>query len=248
MSEVSTETTQVRPGRPRGLPKTGGRIKGISKNKPKVLTPVPTAVAAGVATAAGAAAPPGGNLTVSGARTREATHPGLKIRYEALANLREYERNANQHPPEQIALIERLLAKFGWTTPMGKASGMLIYGHARRQAALNLRDRGVAIPRNPDPDKGPVVDLSHLSTMDRRAYVIADNESARKAVIDREMLGSELTDMHDEDADYDLTFTGLDEDQIAGYLDDPADLPGPGGGDPDEAMVTCPNCQHEFAP
>lgn len=246
MSE-QIETTQVRGGRPRGIPKTGGRKKG-SRNRPKVPTLVPTAVATDVATAAGAAAPPGGNLIVTGARTREAAHPGLKIRYKLLDNLQEYERNANEHPPDQIALIERLLATVGWMRPLGEAGGVLIYGHGTRRAAMNLRDKGIAIPRNPDPNKGPVVDLSHLNAMERRAYRIADNESARKALTDKGVMSEELRDMLDANPDFDFSLTGYDEDQLAGFWSDDEDEQiGSGGGSPDETMVTCPACQHEFA-
>jgi site-specific DNA-methyltransferase (adenine-specific) len=219
--------------------KTGGRKIGSVDLRPRrnaratiVPTPVPTPVAAAVATAAGGAPPDGAPAIPMRAPAREATAPsGLKIRYESLDNLREYERNANEHPPAQIALIERLLAKFGWTTSMGKAGGVLIYGHARRQAAINLRDRGVVIPGNPDPNKGPVVDLSHLSKIDRRLYVIADNESARKSVTNADLLALEVQELGELGAD--LALTGLDDGQLSALRDteenkgntDPDDVP-----------------------
>lgn len=229
--------------------KTGGRIKGVSKNKPKVAPLVTTDVAAGAVAAGGGGAPAGGPAIPMRAPAREAaakTAPsGLKIRYELLDNLREYERNANEHPPAQIALIERLLAKFGWTTSMGKAGGVLIYGHARRQAALNLRDKGVAIPGNPDPNKGPVVDLSHLSKIDRRLYVIADNESARKSVTNAELLALEVQELGELGAD--LALTGLDDGQLSALRDDEGSGSGAGADDPDiNAKVCCPECGHEF--
>ncbi len=38
----------------------------------------------------------------------------------------------NKHTAEQITLLERVLAEFGWTNPMGMAGGVLVYGHTRR--------------------------------------------------------------------------------------------------------------------
>lgn len=186
-------------------------------------TSVDTSVEAG----AGAAPGSGPSLVASQARAKP---DGLKIRYKSLDNLQEYERNANEHPPAQIKLIERLMARCGWMTPMGEAGGVLIYGHARRQAALNLRDKGIPIPRNPDPNKGPVVDLSHLNAMERRAYRIADNESARKAVTDDVTLAEELEDMRLDDPDFDLSYTGLDDDRLDALFGEETEGEGGGSG------------------
>jgi hypothetical protein len=119
----------------------------------------------------------------------------LAIAYEPLDGLKPYERNARTHSVAQIKMIEKSLRRFGWTTPMAKADGVLIYGHARRQAAMNLRDQRIAIPMNDDPGSGPVVDLSHLSADERRAYVIADNQLAAAAGWDERVLGEELRDL-----------------------------------------------------
>lgn len=169
----------------------------------------------------------------------------MRIRYQDLDDLHEYENNANVHPPEQIAIIERLLVEYGWTTAMGMAKGMLIYGHARRQAARNLRDRGMAIPNNPDPNKGPTVDLSHLSRAQRRAYVIADNESARRSKTDRSVLTVELGELGD--LGFDLTLTGFDQvdlDTMLGTLPPPEPPPLR----ETTKFVTCPHCEHRFTP
>lgn len=229
--------------------KTGGRRPG-SKNKPKVTPTVDTSVEATVDTAEGGGAAPGGSKYPSRVtRAREAADSGppfgLKIRYKSLDDLREYENNANVHPPEQIALLEHLLVKFGWTAPMAVAGGVLIYGHGRRMAARNLRDRGVAIPRNPDPNKGPVLDLSHLSKEERRAARLADNESARKAVIDYGLLVPELLDLRE--FGFDLQFTGYDDGQLLRLFDE-GDPPEPEPTRTTKKTVECPKCHHAFAP
>jgi ParB-like chromosome segregation protein Spo0J len=146
--------------------KTGGRAKGT----PNRASAERRAAAAGAVDR---------DLSTPIKHAREAG--GLAIRYLPLDGLLPYDRNARTHTPAQISAIERSLVEFGWTAPMAIAGGMLIYGHARREAARNLRNRGVGIPRNPDPDRGPVVDLSHLNAAQRRAHVLADNQLATLA-------------------------------------------------------------------
>lgn len=233
--------------------KTGGRIKGISKNKPKVPTLVPTDVAAGVATAGGggAAGEPNSFAPQARAHAREANGAalprGLKVRYRLLDDVREYENNANVHPPAQIKLIERLLVKNGWMGPMGEARDVLVYGHARWRAARNLRDRGVAIRGNPDPDRGPFADLSHLSEAEQRAYRLADNESARKATTDFDLLRFELGELRLDN--FDLSFTGYDDNQLLNLLgDEEPDLNEPIPEPLAAKPVVCPKCGHSFPP
>jgi hypothetical protein len=185
-----------------GQAKSGGRQAG-TPNRPKAATPA-----------------------TAGAKPKSAR--GLVITYEPLDDLAEYERNARTHSPAQISEIERSLVEFGWATSMAKAKGVLIYGHARRQAAINLRDRGVAIPHNPDPDRGPVVDLSHLTKIQRQAYVLADNQLATKAGWNFDLLGVELGELRD--LGFDLSLTGFDLPEIGRLLG-----PDAGNTDPDDA-------------
>jgi len=116
----------------------------------------------------------------------------LEIRYLPLDDLTPYEKNPRTHTAAQIKMIERSLQRFGWATPIAVADGVLIYGHARREAAINLRKKAVPIRDNPDPNLAPVVDLSHLTPDERRAYVIADNQLAAQAGWDNELLSLEV--------------------------------------------------------
>ncbi len=150
---------------------------------------------------------------------------GLTIRYELLDELLPDPRNARTHDASQITAIARSLGEFGWATPMGTADGKLIYGHARRQAAIQLRDAGIRIPRNPDPARGPVVDLSYLKPAQRRAYMLADNQLPTLAAWDRDILASELLDLRTDG--FDLSLTGFDALGLDGLLGD--GLGGDGG-------------------
>ncbi len=195
--------------------KTGGRKAG-TPNKSRGTPPAPP------------------KFPLAGAREAAS---GLAIRYLPLDDLVPYDKNARTHTPAQITAIERSLVEFGWAAPMATAEGVLIYGHARREAARSLRDRGVAIPHNPDPNKGPVVDLSHLNEAQRRAYVIADNRLALDSGWDLEILASELIDLRD--ADFDPLLTGFHKFELDSlFADDPESLPSAA---PVE-KIRCPTC------
>jgi ParB-like chromosome segregation protein Spo0J len=140
----------------------------------------------------------------------------LAITYRRLDDLRDDPRNARKHSSAQVRTIEELLAEYGWTTPMGMADGQLIYGHARRKAAMNLRARGVPIPGNDDADLGPTVDLSHLSADQRRAYALADNAVALKAGWHETILADELTALQAEA--FDLSLTAFDTAEIESLI------------------------------
>jgi ParB-like chromosome segregation protein Spo0J len=140
----------------------------------------------------------------------------LRIEYRPLDELLPYERNERAHTAGQIAAIERSLVQYGWTTPVGVADSKLVYGHARVAAAKNLRERKQAILRNSDPNRAPVVDLSHLSASQRRAYVIADNQLATRAGWDADLLRSELADLKLEG--FSMPDLGFEDKQLARLL------------------------------
>lgn len=169
---------------------------------------------------------------------------GLVIEYRPLDDLAPYDKNPRTHTADQIRAIERSLAKFGWATPMGFADGVLIYGHARRQAAVNLRKRNIAIPFNEDANLAPVVDLSHLSDDERRAYVIADNQLAQQAGWDEALLGLELQSL--QAANFDLS--------LLGFGDELSDLMGMGQAEAEQptslldiANITLQEPKHQVA-
>jgi DNA modification methylase len=197
--------------------KTGGRIKGVSRNKPKVPTSVNTPVVSDVATAAPAGAAPGGLLVPSQARARpEARDPALRrYRMQRIDALIAYERNPRTHSPAQVDLIAKLITEFGFTNPVlvdGKRG--IIAGHGRVLAAQKL---GMVMV--------PTLELSHLNAVQRRAYVIADNKSAERAGWDNELLALDLGELRDEGFNLDLT--GFDGRELASLLGDAEGLTDP---------------------
>ena len=133
--------------------------------------------------------------------------PG-KLEHWNIDRLRPYERNPRTHSPEQITKIAASLLEFGWTNPIlvdGNAG--IIAGHGRLLAA---RELGMAVV--------PVIELTHLSEAQRRAYVIADNRLALDAGWDEDLLAEELKAL--EGLDFNLELTGFDLDELHALLDD----------------------------
>lgn len=105
-----------------------------------------------------------------------------------------YARNARTHSEAQIAQIAASMVEFGFTNPiLIDEDGGIIAGHGRVLAARKL---GLA--------KIPCVELSHLTLIQKRAYVIADNKLALNAGWDDEMLDLELRELSESGVDLDL--------------------------------------------
>ncbi len=155
-----------------------------------------------------------------------------------------YDKNPRIHSPAQIDLLARLITEFGWTNPVlvdGKRG--VIAGHGRVLAAKKL-----------GMDVVPTIELSHLSAAQRRAYVIADNQSAvNGASWDQELLLGELTDL--KDLGFDLGLTGFDSAELDSLLADgglldpgSAEDAGPVAFDANPGdKVCCPSCGYKFA-
>ena len=129
----------------------------------------------------------------------------LAIQYRPIGDLIPYARNARTHSEAQVALIAGSIREFGFTNPVlvDGANG-IIAGHGRVMAAGKL---GLAAV--------PVIELSHLSEAQKRAYVLADNKLAERAGWDVEMLALEVADLATLGIDLmDLGFTGRELDEL----------------------------------
>ena len=129
-----------------------------------------------------------------------------KIEHWPLARLLPYARNARTHSDDQVAQIAASIVEFGFTNPcLVGADGVLVAGHGRLLAARKL---GL--------DTVPVVVLDHLTPIQRRALVIADNRIAENSGWDDAMLRTELESLQADGFDLDLT--GFDPDALAELL------------------------------
>jgi DNA modification methylase len=129
-----------------------------------------------------------------------------QIEYIETEKLVPYARNSRTHSDEQVQQIMGSIKEFGFTNPiLVDADGLIIAGHGRTMAAQRMGIKEV-----------PCLRLGHLTDAQKKAYVIADNKLALNAGWDDEMLRLELADL--QDADFDLSLTGFDDDELNALL------------------------------
>lgn len=165
----------------------------------------------------------------------------LAVEYVPIEQLIPYARNARTHSDAQVAQIAASIREFGFVNPclVDGARG-LIAGHGRVLAARKLGLTEV-----------PTIELSHLTPVQRRAYVLADNRLALTSAWDTDMLAMELGDLHSDG--FNLETVGWNEADLRSLLgDDPTigkDAPDEFGSI-DETIDTeheCPSCGYRFS-
>ncbi len=125
----------------------------------------------------------------------------LRIEQRSIDSLIPYIRNAKQHSDAQVAQIAASIREFGWGAPiLVDGSNNVIAGHGRLLAARKLGLSEV-----------PVVPLTHLSDIQRKALILADNKIGENATWDNELLGLELAELKDAGVDLELTGFSAEE-------------------------------------
>jgi ParB-like nuclease domain len=147
---------------------------------------------------------------------RPARTGSLAVSYRKLAALTPYDKNPRTHPRSQLDKIKASMRRFGWTNPLLIADGGIIAGHGRLIAAAELAAEGFATKRTPSPDLAPIIDLSHLTPAERRAYVLADNRIALDSGWDEALLAGELQWL--DEIGFDLADTGFADGEIESLL------------------------------
>jgi DNA modification methylase len=131
----------------------------------------------------------------------------LQIKKVEVEKLIPYVRNSRTHSDAQVAQIAASIKEFGWTNPiLVDGENGIIAGHGRLLAARKLGAKEV-----------PVIELSHLTESQKRAYVIADNQLAMNAGWDTSMLTLELADL--KESEFDLDLIGFDAKELEKLLE-----------------------------
>ena len=110
--------------------------------------------------------------------------------------------NARTHSKKQVNQIANSIVGFGWTYPiLIDEHGNIIAGVGRYLAAQQL---GLT--------KVPVIVMTGLSDVEKRALALADNKIAANAGWDRALLASELGDLATllPECNLDLEITGFE--------------------------------------
>src|ERR1019366_6749975 len=148
-----------------------------------------------------------------------------RIEVWPIACLVPYSKNARTHSDEQVMQIAASIAQFGFTNPLlvDSEAGILA-GHGRLLAAQKLGLTEV-----------PVIVLDHLSEIQKRAYIIADNKLALNAGWDEELLAAELAGLEQEGLD--LALVRVSGDGVRYLVPEGTDGPAAG---PDEEIPPVP--------
>src|ERR1039457_5216899 len=125
-----------------------------------------------------------------------------------ISKLVPFARNPRTHSDAQVAQIAGSIAAFGFNAPiLVDSKAGVIAGHGRLLAARQLGLEQV-----------PVVVLDHLSEIQKRAYILADNKLAELGGYDDELLASQLAELRD--AEIDLQLLGFGDDELRALLAD----------------------------
>lgn len=150
------------------------------------------------------------------------------IEMRALRELKASPKNARTHSPLQIEQLAGSIKEFGFTNPVLIADdGEIIAGHGRVLAADTLQMTHI-----------PVIRLSHMTPLQRRAYMIADNKLALNAGWDQELLALEIAQIGE--LDFDLPVLGFSLPEIDVIFDNAREARPEGTDDDDDVLPPPP--------
>jgi DNA modification methylase len=122
-----------------------------------------------------------------------------RIEHLPIENLKPYTRNARTHSKKQIKQIADSITQFGFTNPViVDRENIILAGHGRLAAAKLLELTEV-----------PCVRLEHMTQVQKRAYVLADNKLALNAGWNEEFLAEELEAILGDDSGFDVSIIGF---------------------------------------
>ena len=136
------------------------------------------------------------------------------IEWIPIGALRPNPRNPRTHSKKQIKQIAASIRKFGFLNPvLVDDANMVLAGHGRLEAAKLENLTHV-----------PIIRFDHLTEVQKRAYLIADNKIAEQAGWDRETLAIELGELIDllPAEGFDVSLTGFEAPEIDLLLADMA--------------------------
>ena len=105
----------------------------------------------------------------------------MQIETVDIESLKPYEKNAKQHPKEQIEQIKKSIEQFGMDDPIGVWKNEIVEGHGRLIACKELGYTEV-----------PIIRLDHLTDEERKAYTLTHNKLTMNSDFDFSVLDEEL--------------------------------------------------------
>lgn len=132
--------------------------------------------------------------------------------------------NPRQHPERQFHHLVKSLREFGFIIPiLIDEANRILAGHARVEAAKRLGYSEV-----------PAIRVEHLSEVQKKAFMVADNQLVELAAWDKVFLRDILLDITSECPDFDIELTGFQTAEVDLLIDGGAVQLD--GADPDDAV------------
>jgi hypothetical protein len=126
----------------------------------------------------------------------------IEVVYKNIDELIPYINNSRTHSDAQVAQIAASIKEFGWTNPvLMDGDNGIIAGHGRILAARVLGHTDI-----------PTIELSHMTDIKKRAYIISDNKLALNAGWDEELLGLEITEL--QEFGFNIDLLGFDANEL----------------------------------
>jgi len=117
--------------------------------------------------------------------------------------------NPRVHSDKQIRQIAASITEFGFTVPLLlDAQRRIIAGHGRLEAAKLIAMREV-----------PTISLTHLTPLQSRALMIADNKLSANADWDENLLAQQFATLSEADLNFDLEITGFETAEIDMFVE-----------------------------
>lgn len=159
----------------------------------------------------------------------------ISLEVWSIEDIKPYEANAKNHPPEQVKVLAKTIERDGWDQPIVvDEDGVIIKGHGRRLAAIEL---GLT--------EAPVYVRRGYSKDEIRAMRLADNQIAVLGDIDEDILKAELSDLMGSGT-FSLEDIGFDEDMFD--FDDADDILESLGSDTRSVRDEQPEIKKELPP
>jgi hypothetical protein len=133
----------------------------------------------------------------------------LAIEWRRITDLTANPRNPRLHSPKQIGQLADSIKAFGFNVPvLIDVSGRVIAGHGRILACQQLGWAEV-----------PTIVLEHLTEVQTRAFMIADNRLTENSTWDDRLLAEELKELSAIELDFNLETIGFDTPEIDLYIE-----------------------------
>lgn len=145
----------------------------------------------------------------------------IAVELRPVADLVPYARNARKHSEAAVARLVSIIGEVGWTSPILVDDDGIVAGHKRRLAALSIYQAGgkIRLPGGQELPAGmvPTLDVTGWTEAQRRAYILADNQTTLESEWDGDMLRLELSWLEGS-GEVDMALTGFDGNALAKAL------------------------------